>query len=100
VRWLFNGTIDDQGYNTAKHFVRFRKLKLLILKNIICLTTFVRQNVSQTGRQPSLVIPNNASPPKLRTAAAVQSVNIDGSGLKIQKRKREKECVKFPSIQF
>jgi hypothetical protein len=44
--------------------------------------------------QPSLVIPDNASPPKLHTV----------TGLKIRipvlKRKREEEWVKFPSVQL
>ena len=44
------------------------------------------------------IVPNNASPPTLRTADAAQSVNVESSGLKIRipvlpglKRKREKE---------
>jgi len=55
----------------------------------------IRQDISWTEAQPSLVVPDNAPPPKLRTEAAAQSVNIDGSGLRIRipvlKRQREKE---------
>ena len=40
--------------------------------------------ISRTGAQPSLIVPDNTSPPKLRTEAAAQSVNVDGPGLKIR----------------
>jgi hypothetical protein len=41
------------------------------------------------------IVPDNETPPTLRTTAAAQSVNVEGSGQKIRipvlKRKREKE---------
>lgn len=98
-RVLSNSTIDSWGYNTAKHFVRFLQLKLFFKKKLWSDVPSIRQDISWTGAQPSLVAPDNAS---LHTPAAAQSVNIDGSGLRIRipvlKRKREKEWVRCSSI--
>ena len=58
--------------------------------------------ISEGNSQTGPLIPDNAPPPNLGTEAAAQSVNIDGSGLRIPtpvlKRKREKERVEFSSI--
>ena len=101
VYWLSN---DDWGYSAAKHFVRCLKLKLL--KKIWSDLPSIRQDISRTGVQPALVVPNNASPPELRTAAAAAPfVNTDSSGLRIRipvlKRKREKqwECSSISTLK-
>ena len=101
VYWLSN---DNRGYSAAKPFVRCLKLKLL--KKMWSDLPSIRQDISRTGAQPALVIPNNASLPELHTAAAAAPfVNIDGSGLRIcipvLKRKREKqwECSSISTLK-
>ena len=96
VCWLSSDTIDDWGYNTAKYFVRLLKLQLFF-KKIWSDLPSIRQGISWTRAQP---IPDSTSLPKLGITA--QSVNIDGSGLKIHilvlKRKGEKGAVEYSSI--